>query len=244
MFRADQILCAPLNPNGRISSDFPRFNVINNFFFCAHLLCFGTDPGWPFLTPPPRAPTALTSVQYRIAEALTNFYDEGAALALCGLKFKDAAEKVDNTIRVALVRLCALALMHGCCRLTACPTRPAVVLPRTMSCVSLSLSPSAASSAYVAEPARARHHRSHGRLTVPTPRTHHPSQLFPDVNESIKRREGLMLDYDELRTKVKKLVQTPSQDPTKLPMVSTEKKSQKHEGEVGGWGVGGGGLWG
>jgi hypothetical protein len=28
-----------------------------------------------------------------------------------------------------------------------------------------------------------------------------------------------MLDYDELRTKVKKLVQTPSQDPTKLPLV-------------------------
>ena len=69
-----------------------------------------------------------------------------------------------------------------------------------------------------------------------TPRTLHPSQLFPDVNEAIKRREGLMLDYDELRTKVKKLVQTPSQDPTKLPMVSTEKKKSKPRGT--GWGLG------
>ena len=45
------------------------------------------------------------------------------------------------------------------------------------------------------------------------------TQLFPDVNDGIKRRENLMLDYDELRTKVKKLVEKPSQDPTKLPMV-------------------------
>lgn len=36
----------------------------------------------------------------------------------------------------------------------------------------------------------------------------------------MKRRENLLLDYDELRTKVKKLVDKPSADPTKLPMVS------------------------
>jgi len=45
-------------------------------------------------------------------------------------------------------------------------------------------------------------------------------QLFPDINEALKRRENLLLDYDELRTKVKKLVDKPSADPTKLPMVS------------------------
>ena len=37
-----------------------------------------------------RAHPALTSLQHRIAEAITNFYDEGALLALCGLKFKVA----------------------------------------------------------------------------------------------------------------------------------------------------------
>ena len=35
-----------------------------------------------------RVVAAVTSIQHRIAEAITSFYDEGALLALCGLKFK------------------------------------------------------------------------------------------------------------------------------------------------------------
>lgn len=49
----------------------------------------------------PRLATAFTSLQHRIAEAVTNFYDEGAALALCGLKFK---------VRAAP---CAFGCMHA-----------------------------------------------------------------------------------------------------------------------------------
>ena len=41
--------------------------------------------------------------------------------------------------------------------------------------------------------------------------------LFPDVNTTIKRRNDKLLDYDALRTRVKKLANSPSDDPSKLP---------------------------
>jgi len=50
------------------------------------------------------AHTAYSSVQLRVAEAITNFYDEEALLGLCSLKFKDAAESVDSVHRGAFVR--------------------------------------------------------------------------------------------------------------------------------------------
>jgi len=50
------------------------------------------------------ARAAYSSVQLRVAEAITNFYDEEALLGLCSLKFKDAAESVDSVHRNAFVR--------------------------------------------------------------------------------------------------------------------------------------------
>lgn len=47
---------------------------------------------------------------------------------------------------------------------------------------------------------------------------------FPDVNECIKKRNHKLLDYDQLRAKVKKLVEKPDSDPNKLPR--TEKELQ------------------
>ncbi|KAK5121969.1 hypothetical protein LTR85_004541 [Meristemomyces frigidus] len=47
---------------------------------------------------------------------------------------------------------------------------------------------------------------------------------FPDINECIKKRNHKMLDYDAMRSKVKKLVEKPDKDPGKLPR--TEKETE------------------
>ncbi|KAK5134887.1 hypothetical protein LTR08_005977 [Meristemomyces frigidus] len=45
---------------------------------------------------------------------------------------------------------------------------------------------------------------------------------FPDINECIKKRNHKMLDYDAMRSKVKKLVEKPDKDPGKLPRTERE----------------------
>ncbi|KAI6789956.1 BAR-domain-containing protein [Hortaea werneckii] len=45
---------------------------------------------------------------------------------------------------------------------------------------------------------------------------------FPDINECIKKREHKMLDYDAMRSKVKKLTDKPDKDPGKLPRTEKE----------------------
>jgi hypothetical protein len=44
--------------------------------------------------------------------------------------------------------------------------------------------------------------------------------VFPDFNEAIKKRQKKLLDYDRLRANVRKLVDKPSEDTSKLPRVS------------------------
>lgn len=50
---------------------------------------------------------------------------------------------------------------------------------------------------------------------------------FPDVNECIKKRGHKLLDYDALRAKVKKLVEKPDKDVTKLPRAEKETDMAK-----------------
>ena len=50
---------------------------------------------------------------------------------------------------------------------------------------------------------------------------------FPDINEAIKKRSHKLLDYDALRAKVKRLVDKPSDDPTKLPRAEKEAAMAK-----------------
>lgn len=45
---------------------------------------------------------------------------------------------------------------------------------------------------------------------------------FPEVNEAIKRRQKTLLDYDSARSKVRKLVDRPSEDPSRLPRAEQE----------------------
>ncbi|GAB1743233.1 hypothetical protein NU219Hw_g9085t2 [Hortaea werneckii] len=45
---------------------------------------------------------------------------------------------------------------------------------------------------------------------------------FPDINECIKKRNHKMLDYDAMRSKVKKLTDKPDKDPGKLPRTEKE----------------------
>jgi len=50
---------------------------------------------------------------------------------------------------------------------------------------------------------------------------------FPDINECVKKRANKLLDYDAMRSKVKKLVEKPDQDPTKLPRAEKEAAAAK-----------------
>ncbi|MCJ1476830.1 BAR adaptor protein Hob3 [Lambiella insularis] len=51
---------------------------------------------------------------------------------------------------------------------------------------------------------------------------------FPDINECIKKRNHKLLDYDALRAKVKKLVEKPDKDPSKLPRAEKEAETAKY----------------
>ncbi|OAX78364.1 hypothetical protein ACJ72_07330, partial [Emergomyces africanus] len=50
---------------------------------------------------------------------------------------------------------------------------------------------------------------------------------FPDINECIKKRNHKLLDYDAMRAKVKKLVEKPDKDATKLPRAEKEAEMAK-----------------
>ena len=50
---------------------------------------------------------------------------------------------------------------------------------------------------------------------------------FPDINECIKKRNNKLLDYDSMRAKVKKLVEKPDKDATKLPRAERETELAK-----------------
>lgn len=50
---------------------------------------------------------------------------------------------------------------------------------------------------------------------------------FPDINECIKKRNHKLLDYDAMRSKVKKLVEKPDKDATKLPRTERETELAK-----------------
>ncbi|KAG0043990.1 hypothetical protein BGZ83_010791 [Gryganskiella cystojenkinii] len=48
------------------------------------------------------------------------------------------------------------------------------------------------------------------------------SAYFPEINEAVRRRNKTMLDYDAARSKVRKLVEKPSEDAAKLPRAEHE----------------------
>jgi bridging integrator 3 len=50
---------------------------------------------------------------------------------------------------------------------------------------------------------------------------------FPDINECIKKRNNKLLDYDAVRSRVKKLVEKPDKDVTKLPRTEREAEVAK-----------------
>jgi amphiphysin len=52
---------------------------------------------------------------------------------------------------------------------------------------------------------------------------------FPEINEAIKRRQKKLLDYDSQKSKVRKLVDRPSEDPQRLPRVRCFRRKEKSE---------------
>ncbi|KAL0089420.1 BAR adaptor protein Hob3 [Phycomyces blakesleeanus] len=59
------------------------------------------------------------------------------------------------------------------------------------------------------------------RTTVLEPLTRFCS-YFPEIHEAIKRRQKKLLDYDNQRSKVRKLIDKPSEDPQRLPLAEQE----------------------
>ncbi|KAF5316919.1 hypothetical protein D9611_003852 [Ephemerocybe angulata] len=53
------------------------------------------------------------------------------------------------------------------------------------------------------------------------------SAYFPVVNEHITKRNKKLLDYDSARSKLTKLINKPSEDPTKLPRAQQENDEAK-----------------
>ncbi|KAI9319049.1 hypothetical protein BX666DRAFT_1922650 [Dichotomocladium elegans] len=45
---------------------------------------------------------------------------------------------------------------------------------------------------------------------------------FPEINEAVKRRHKKLLDYDSAQSKVRKLIDRPSEDPSRLPRAEQE----------------------
>jgi len=50
----------------------------------------------------------MSMAQQRMAESVDAFYDDSAALAQCGVKYKEAMNKLDDTVRVEMVTLAAI----------------------------------------------------------------------------------------------------------------------------------------
>ncbi|KAK4983028.1 BAR adaptor protein Hob3 [Elasticomyces elasticus] len=65
-----------------------------------------------------------------------------------------------------------------------------------------------------------------GRTTVLEP-INRFCAYFPDINECIKKRNHKLLDYDAMRAKVKRLVEKPDKDVTKLPRAEKETEMAK-----------------
>jgi len=55
---------------------------------------------------------------------------------------------------------------------------------------------------------------------------------FPIVNEHISKRNKKMIDYDASRSKLRKLIDKPSEDPTKLPRAQQEHDDAKEVFDV------------
>ena len=53
--------------------------------------------------------------------------------------------------------------------------------------------------------------------------------VFPDYHELMKKRHKKLLDYDRLRTNVKKLVEKPSSDSSKLSQVNLIDSRQRQK---------------
>ncbi|KAJ3819668.1 hypothetical protein F5880DRAFT_1675801 [Lentinula raphanica] len=54
---------------------------------------------------------------------------------------------------------------------------------------------------------------------------------FPTVNEHIAKRNKKLLDYDAARSRLRKLIDKPSEDPTKLPKLPYEKHIIQHQAQ-------------
>ncbi|KAI8057908.1 putative BAR adaptor protein RVS161 [Syncephalis plumigaleata] len=51
--------------------------------------------------------------------------------------------------------------------------------------------------------------------------------LFPEVNDAVRKRHNKLLDYDAARSKVRKLTEKPSDDPSKLPRAEANMRQSQ-----------------
>ncbi|KAJ3181571.1 hypothetical protein HDU85_003513 [Gaertneriomyces sp. JEL0708] len=112
----------------------------------------------------------MTLSETRIAETITNFYEENSTLGYAGAQYKLAVTRMDEEARSELDNT----------------YRKTVLEPL-------------------------------GKFVA----------VFPDFNDARKIRAKKLLDYDRTRTAVRKLVERPSDDPTKLPRAEQEASATR-----------------
>ncbi|KAG0272452.1 hypothetical protein BGZ95_011805 [Linnemannia exigua] len=58
------------------------------------------------------------------------------------------------------------------------------------------------------------------------------ASYFPEINEAMRRRSKKLIEYDAARSKVRKLVEKPSEDSTKLPRAENEANTLRETYET------------
>lgn len=140
---------------------------------------------------------AMTASQMRIAETIDTFYGEAGTRDGVSRSYKQAVEELDaETIKA----------LDG-------PYRTTVVEPISRFCAYFpDINECMISFPSLPTP----HHPSHD---IPQSMQNLPRHSSPRIMIGIKKRNHKLLDYDQMRAKVKKLVEKPDNDPGKLPRV-------------------------
>ncbi|KAL1918596.1 uncharacterized protein VTP21DRAFT_2618 [Calcarisporiella thermophila] len=103
---------------------------------------------------------SVTNAQKRIAETISQFYDDSAPMGVCVTRYKQTMDSLEDVARLEMDQT----------------YRQTVLEPIGRFCA-----------------------------------------YFPEINDAIKKRNKKLLDYDSMRNKVRKLVDKPSEDTSRLP---------------------------
>ena len=167
--------------------------------------------------------TAMTASQMRIAETIDAFYGDAGANDGVSRSYKQAVEDLDAETIKALDGPFRYTLFK--CQCTGEEEKLTLYSLRkdkqswNQSHASVPTSPTSTNvSLLPLEP---------NPTIPPAPAPNHPHILTNHTTPGIKKRNHKLLDYDATRAKVKKLVEKPDKDPTKLPRAERDSDLAK-----------------